>query len=237
AARRPEPTVQHQDCVLVPGGQCISKLRGKLRQDIRPEWEEENVQAVPVSQGRCHLSSRLVDALPEKRGIQVPIGIGVPVYMAAVILNLAVEILEHNILLAIANDEELNQLLKGGGCPAENEEPNDPLATPREKRKEGRIRREGGKKSKAAKPRTFKKSKSKDSYKEGTSNSTSEDGPADGFTILSFKSLVLGQKISLTQSDISHIGSMKVEGIFHPTPAEIDLKEKISKALEEAGGK
>nr|2XD7_A Chain A, CORE HISTONE MACRO-H2A.2 [Homo sapiens]2XD7_B Chain B, CORE HISTONE MACRO-H2A.2 [Homo sapiens]2XD7_C Chain C, CORE HISTONE MACRO-H2A.2 [Homo sapiens]2XD7_D Chain D, CORE HISTONE MACRO-H2A.2 [Homo sapiens] len=63
------------------------------------------------------------------------------------------------------------------------------------------------------------------------------DGPGDGFTILSSKSLVLGQKLSLTQSDISHIGSMRVEGIVHPTTAEIDLKEDIGKALEKAGGK
>uniref|UniRef100_G1RKF7 MacroH2A.2 histone n=1 Tax=Nomascus leucogenys TaxID=61853 RepID=G1RKF7_NOMLE len=149
------------------------------------------------------------------------ISVGAPVYMAAVIEYLAAEILElagnaardnkkariapRHILLAVANDEELNQLLKG--------------------------------KSKAAKPRTSKKSKAKDSDKEGTSNSTSEDGPGDGFTILSSKSLVLGQKLSLTQSDISHIGSMRVEGIVHPTTAEIDLKEDIGKALEKAGGK
>ncbi|KAJ7415665.1 core histone macro-H2A.2 [Willisornis vidua] len=79
--------------------------------------------------------------------------------------------------------------------------------------------------------------KQKDNEKEGASNSTSEDGPGDGFTILSSKSLVPGQKLSLTQSDISHIGSMKVEGIVHPTTAEIDLKEEIGKALEKAGGK
>lgn len=41
----------------------------------------------------------------------------------------------------------------------------------------------------------YQQSKPKDSDKEGTSNSTSEDGPGDGFTILSSKSLVLGQKV------------------------------------------
>ena len=41
----------------------------------------------------------------------------------------------------------------------------------------------------------YPQSKPKDSDKEGTSNSTSEDGPVDGFTILSSKSLVLGQKL------------------------------------------
>lgn len=44
-------------------------------------------------------------------------------------------------------------------------------------------------------------------------------------------------QLSLTQSDISHIGSMKVEGIVHPTTAEIDLKEEIGEALLPAGGK
>ncbi|XP_014464820.1 core histone macro-H2A.2 isoform X2 [Alligator mississippiensis] len=133
------------------------------------------------------------------------IGMGAPVYMAAVIEYLAAEILElagnaardnkkgriapRHILLAVANDEELNQ------------------------------------------------NKHKENEKEGASNSTSEDGPGDGFTILSSKSLMPGQKLSLTQSDISDIGSMKVEGIVHPTTAEIDLKEEIGKALEKAGGK
>lgn len=42
----------------------------------------------------------------------------------------------------------------------------------------------------------YQQSKPKDSDKEGTSNSTSEDGPGDGFTILSSKSLVLGQKVT-----------------------------------------
>lgn len=43
--------------------------------------------------------------------------------------------------------------------------------------------------------------------------------------------LIIIFQLSLTQSDISHIGSMKVEGIVHPTTAEIDLKEEIGEAL------
>lgn len=58
--------------VLVPGGLRVSKLRGKLRQDVGPEREEENVQAVPFSQGRCHLPRGEADALSEERDVQVP---------------------------------------------------------------------------------------------------------------------------------------------------------------------
>uniref|UniRef100_A0A8C9GB84 Core histone macro-H2A n=1 Tax=Pavo cristatus TaxID=9049 RepID=A0A8C9GB84_PAVCR len=190
------------------------------------------------------------------------IGVGAPVYMAAVIEYLAAEILElagnaardnkkgriapRHILLAVANDEELNQLLKGvtiasggvlpriqpellakkRGAKGKSETILSPA--PEKKGRKSMLSKKSGKKAKSNK---------KDNEKEGASNSTSEDGPGDGFTILSSKSLVPGQKLSLTQSDISHIGSMKVEGIVHPTTAEIDLKEEIGEALEKAGGK
>ncbi|KFV10025.1 PREDICTED: core histone macro-H2A.2 [Pterocles gutturalis] len=199
------------------------------------------------------------------------IGVGAPVYMAAVIEYLAAEILElagnaardnkkgriapRHILLAVANDEELNQLLKGvtiasggvlpriqpellakkRGTKGKSETILSPA--PEKKGRKSMVNKKSGKKAKSTKARTPKKNKQKDNEKEGASNSTSEDGPGDGFTILSSKSLVPGQKLSLTQSDISHIGSMKVEGIVHPTTAEIDLKEEIGKALEKAGGK
>ncbi|KAF2975610.1 hypothetical protein EK904_008440 [Melospiza melodia maxima] len=180
-----------------------------------------------------------------------------------------------HILLAVANDEELNQvpvcilvrelcawvkllpgkLLKGvtiasggvlpriqpellakkRGAKGKTETILSPA--PEKKGRKSMVNKKSGKKAKSTKARTSKKNKQKDNEKEGASNSTTEDGPGDGFTILSSKSLVPGQKLSLTQSDISHIGSMKVEGIVHPTTAEIDLKEEIGKALEKAGGK
>uniref|UniRef100_A0A8C8U3T2 Histone H2A n=1 Tax=Peromyscus maniculatus bairdii TaxID=230844 RepID=A0A8C8U3T2_PERMB len=118
-------------------------------------------------------------------------------YLAVEILDLAGDAMRDTkksridprcILLAVANDEELNQLLnrvtiasgdvlprihpkllaKKRGTKGKSETPFSP---PPEKK--GR---------KATKPRTFK-SKPKDSNKEGTSSSTSEDGPGDGFTI------------------------------------------------------
>ncbi|TNN55404.1 Core histone macro-H2A.2 [Liparis tanakae] len=72
---------------------------------------------------------------------------------------------------------------------------------------------------------------------EAVPNSTVEDGPGDGFTILSAKSLFLGQKLSLTESEISKIGAIKVEGIINPTNAEMDLKDGVGNALEKAGGR
>ncbi|XP_009892117.1 PREDICTED: core histone macro-H2A.2 isoform X2 [Charadrius vociferus] len=194
------------------------------------------------------------------------IGVGAPVYMAAVIEYLAAEILElagnaardnkkgriapRHILLAVANDEELNQLLKGvtiasggvlpriqpellakkRGAKGKSETILSPA--PEKKGRKSMVNKKSGKKAKSTKARTPKKVS--DNEKEGASNSTSEDGPGDGFTILSSKSLVPGQKLSLTQSDISHIGSMKVEGIVHPTTAEIDLKEEIGEVLLQA---
>uniref|UniRef100_UPI00398F3871 core histone macro-H2A.2 isoform X2 n=1 Tax=Pristiophorus japonicus TaxID=55135 RepID=UPI00398F3871 len=205
------------------------------------------------------------------------IGMGAPVYLAAVIEYLAAEILElagnaardnkksritpRHILLAVANDEELNQLLRGvtiasgGVLPRIHPEllakkrgsrskVETILSTPSEKKaKKAKASpvKKSPKKSpkKSTKPakKSVRKGRRSESNKEGASSSTSDDVPGDGFTILSTKSLFLGQKLSLTQSEISNIGSVKVEGIINPTNAEIDLKEDVGNALEKAGGK
>lgn len=201
------------------------------------------------------------------------IGMGAPVYMAAVIEYLAAEILElagnaardnkkgritpRHILLAVANDEELNQLLKGvtiasggvlprilpellakkRGSRSKGETILSPAPEKIKKSKTPSPAKKPAKKGKTIKGKITKKEKSSDSGKESSSNAASEDGPGDGFTVLSSKSLFLGQKLCLTQNDLSHIGAMKVEGIIHPTSADIDLKEDIGNALEKAGGK
>ncbi|XP_007896136.1 core histone macro-H2A.2 isoform X2 [Callorhinchus milii] len=203
------------------------------------------------------------------------IGMGAPVYLAAVIEYLAAEILElagnaardnkksritpRHILLAVANDEELNQLLRGVTIASGGVLPRihpELLAKKRGARgKVETILSAPEKKAKKAKPspvkKTSKKTPSKkapkspsprkgkrtENTKEGASSTTSDDVPGEGFTILSTKSLFLGQKLSLTQSEISNIGSVKVEGIINPTNADIDLKEDVGNALEKAGGK
>lgn len=195
------------------------------------------------------------------------IGMGAPVYMAAVIEYLAAEILElagnaardnkkgritpRHIKLAVANDEELNQLLRGvtisngGVLPRIHPEllskkrggrvKVETQVTVPEKRVNRKPIKKPSKKSKGKPGRKPKKSTEND--KEADANTTVEDGPGEGFTILSAKSLFLGQKLSLTESEISKIGMIKVEGIINPTNAEIDLKEGIGNALEKAGGK
>uniref|UniRef100_A0A3P9K304 MacroH2A.2 histone n=1 Tax=Oryzias latipes TaxID=8090 RepID=A0A3P9K304_ORYLA len=193
------------------------------------------------------------------------IGMGAPVYMAAVIEYLAAEILElagnaardnkkgritpRHIKLAVANDEELNQLLRGvtisngGVLPRIHPEllskkrgsrvKTDSQASVPDKQEE---------RSKSKKPvKAFKKVKGKRGRRpkvlDSVATSAMEDGPGDGFTILSTKSLFLGQKLSLTESEISKIGSIKVEAIINPTNAEMDLKDGVGKALEKAGGR
>lgn len=196
------------------------------------------------------------------------IGMGAPVYMAAVIEYLAAEILElagnaardnkkgritpRHIKLAVANDEELNQLLRGvtisngGVLPRIHPEllskkrgsrvKVDTQVTVPEKRVE-RVKSIKKTSIKKGKGKPGRKPRNTENDVETVPNSTVEDGPGDGFTILSAKSLFLGQKLSLTESEISKIGTIKVEGIINPTNAEMDLKEGVGNALEKAGGR
>ncbi|KAG8579135.1 hypothetical protein GDO81_010730 [Engystomops pustulosus] len=194
------------------------------------------------------------------------IGVGAPVYMAAVLEYLTAEILElagnaardnkkgrvtpRHILLAVANDEELNQLLKGVTIASGGVLPNiHPELLAKKRGTKGKLeaiitpppskkaKTTSPKKSTAKKPGAKKGKKQGEASKAASADSTTEGTPADGFTILSTKSLFLGQKLNLIHSEISNLAGFEVEAVINPTNADIDLKDDIGSALEKKGGK
>ncbi|XP_033834142.1 core histone macro-H2A.1 isoform X1 [Periophthalmus magnuspinnatus] len=202
-----------------------------------------------------------------KRGLpKYRIGVGAPVYLAAVLEYLTAEILElagnaardnkkgrvtpRHILLAIANDEELNQLLKGvtiaaggvlpnihpellakkRGAKGKLEAPVSPAPEKKPKKKPA-TRKLSGKKLGRPKKQTGEVSKA------ASADSTTEGAIGDSFTVLSTKSLFLGQKLNLIHSEVSNLAGFDVEGVINPTNAELELKDDLGTALEKKGGK
>ncbi|XP_006881307.1 PREDICTED: core histone macro-H2A.1-like [Elephantulus edwardii] len=198
------------------------------------------------------------------------IGVGAPVYMAAVLEYLTAEILElagnaardnkkgrvtpRHILLAVANDEELNQLLKGVTIASGGVLPNiHPELLTKKRESKGKLeaiitppptkkakspsqkkpvsKKAGGKKG------ARKSKKQGEVSKAASADSTTESTPADGFTVLSTKSLFLGQKLNLIHSEISNSAGFEVEAIINPTNADIDLQDDLGNTLEKKGGK
>lgn len=201
-----------------------------------------------------------------KRGLpKYRIGVGAPVYLAAVLEYLTAEILElagnaardnkkgrvtpRHILLAIANDEELNQLLKGVTIAAGGVLPNihpellakkrgakgkleTPMSPPPEKKpkpvKKTASKKMGGKKGGARAKKQGEVSKA------ASADSTTEGSPVDSFTVLSTKSLFLGQKLQVVQADISIVES---DAVVHPTNSSLYSGGEVGSALEKKGGK
>lgn len=201
-----------------------------------------------------------------KRGLpKYRIGVGAPVYLAAVLEYLTAEILElagnaardnkkgrvtpRHILLAIANDEELNQLLKGVTIAAGGVLPNIhpellakkrgakgkleiPVSPAPEKKpktvKKTAAKKMGGKKAGA------KAKKQGEVSKAASADSTTEGSPVDSFTVLSTKSLFLGQKLQVVQADISIVES---DAVVHPTNSSLYTGGEVGTALEKKGGK
>ncbi|KAM5170244.1 core histone macro-H2A.1 [Mantella aurantiaca] len=195
------------------------------------------------------------------------IGVGAPVYMAAVLEYLTAEILElagnaardnkkgrvtpRHILLAVANDEELNQLLKGVTIASGGVLPNihpellakkrgtkgklEAIITPPPAKK---VKTTSPKKSASKKPgakKGVRKLKKKQEVsKAASADSTTEGAPANGFTILSTKSLFLGQKLQVVKADIANLES---DAVVHPTGSDLYTGGEVGGALEKKGGK
>ncbi|XP_040908357.1 core histone macro-H2A.1 isoform X3 [Toxotes jaculatrix] len=201
-----------------------------------------------------------------KRGLpKYRIGVGAPVYLAAVLEYLTAEILElagnaardnkkgrvtpRHILLAIANDEELNQLLKGVTIAAGGVLPNihpellakkrgakgklETPVSPAPEKKPKTVKKTAAKKLSGKKGRG-KAKKQGEVSKAASADSTTEGSPADSFTVLSTKSLFLGQKLQVVQADISIVES---DAVVHPTNSSLYTGGEVGSALEKKGGK
>ncbi|XP_008846624.1 core histone macro-H2A.1 isoform X3 [Nannospalax galili] len=196
------------------------------------------------------------------------IGVGAPVYMAAVLEYLTAEILElagnaardnkkgrvtpRHILLAVANDEELNQLLKGVTIASGGVLPNiHPELLAKKRGSKGKLEaiitpppakkaKSPSQKKPVAKKAGSKKGARKSKKKQGevskaaSADSTTEGTPADGFTVLSTKSLFLGQKLQVVQADIASIDS---DAVVHPTNTDFYIGGEVGNTLEKKGGK
>ncbi|XP_022050062.2 core histone macro-H2A.1 isoform X2 [Acanthochromis polyacanthus] len=201
-----------------------------------------------------------------KRGLpKYRIGVGAPVYLAAVLEYLTAEILElagnaardnkkgrvtpRHILLAIANDEELNQLLKGVTIAAGGVLPNihpellakkrgakgklETPVSPAPEKKPKSVKKTAAKKL-SGKKAGGKAKKQGEVSKAASADSTTEGSPADSFTVLSTKSLFLGQKLQVVQADISIVES---DAVVHPTNSSLYTGGEVGSALEKKGGK
>ncbi|XP_032740144.1 core histone macro-H2A.1 [Rattus rattus] len=189
---------------------------------------------------------------------------GPPLCPAAEILELAGNAARDNkkgrvtprhILLAVANDEELNQLLKGVTIASGGVLPNiHPELLAKKRGSKGKLEaiitpppakkaKSPSQKKPVAKKTGGKKGARKSKKKQGevskaaSADSTTEGAPTDGFTVLSTKSLFLGQKLNLIHSEISNLAGFEVEAIINPTNADIDLKDDLGSTLEKKGGK
>eukprot|EP00118_Oscarella_pearsei_P003125 m.13070 g.13070 ORF g.13070 m.13070 type:complete len:362 (+) comp24463_c0_seq2:83-1168(+) len=183
-----------------------------------------------------------------------------PVYLAGVLEYLCAEVLElagnaandhkkrriipRHILLAIANDDELHELLKGvtiscGGVlphilpqllkrrtPQTFSARNPMSPAPPSPKSPAAVKPKSPKK--AAKPKKAKKGKGKNPAtprKPGASAAT--------INVLSEKKLFLGQKLIVVQGDLA---TMTADAVIHPTNSQMSLGGQVGGSLSAAGG-
>nr|KAF6348683.1 hypothetical protein mMyoMyo1_006135 [Myotis myotis] len=166
------------------------------------------------------------------------IGVGAPVYMAAVLEYLTAEILElagnaardnkkgrvtpRHILLAVANDEELNQLLKGVTIASGGVLPNiHPELLAKKRGSKGKLEA-------IITPPPAKKAKSPSQKKPVSKKAGGKKGARKS------KSLFLGQKLQVVQADIASIDS---DAVVHPTNNDFYTGGEVGNTLEKKGGK
>uniref|UniRef100_A0A2I3GJR8 MacroH2A.1 histone n=1 Tax=Nomascus leucogenys TaxID=61853 RepID=A0A2I3GJR8_NOMLE len=190
------------------------------------------------------------------------IGVGAPVYMAAVLEYLTAEILElagnaardnkkgrvtpRHILLAVANDEELNQLLKGvtiasGGLLAKKRGSKGKLEAiitppPAKKAKSPSQKKPVSKKAGGKKGARKSKKKQGEVSKAASADSTTEGTPADGQPCHWGVSKCACAWVSLqvVQADIASIDS---DAVVHPTNTDFYIGGEVGNTLEKKGGK
>ncbi|XP_057308596.1 core histone macro-H2A.1-like isoform X1 [Hydractinia symbiolongicarpus] len=196
------------------------------------------------------------------------IAVGAPIYQAAVMEYLSAEILElagnaardnkrtritpRHILLAVANDEELNKLLKNVTIPAGGVMPH--IQPELLKRKDGgkfvvpkndaavraalqKAKNAGIQKAKN-KPKPVVKAKapvaSKSPVKKVTTpKKKAESKGSDSIAVLSEKTLFLGQKLTIVQGNME---SLKCDALVHPTNATFNTTGEVGAALLKVGG-
>uniref|UniRef100_A0A8D1P6C2 MacroH2A.1 histone n=1 Tax=Sus scrofa TaxID=9823 RepID=A0A8D1P6C2_PIG len=159
------------------------------------------------------------------------IGVGAPVYMAAVLEYLTAEILElagnaardnkkgrvtpRHILLAVANDEELNQLLKGVTIASGGVLPNiHPELLAKKRGSKGKLEA-------IITPPPAKKAKSPSQKKPVSKKTGGKKGARKS-------------KLQVVQADIASIDS---DAVVHPTNTDFYTGGEVGNTLEKKGGK
>ena len=190
------------------------------------------------------------------------IRIGSPVYLSAVLEYLCAEVLElagnaarmnkkrkitpRHILLAVANDDELNELFKGvtisqGGVLPSIQDALIPKAVKQARlAKQNQARLKSRKTPAASKgpwPSVPSKSpiaarKRKQATQSNTTSSKKRKA-SSGHTVLNEKILDCGQKLTVIQGDIS---AMATDAVIHPTNSSLSLAGQCGSALCKAGG-